>query len=73
MVEVAFILFHKFNFKQIKIMSLFGLNNPTSIRNIVRGLAWNNVTATYKSIVKDPVVLENIKQWEEKNANNNRH
>ena len=54
-------------------MSLFGLNNPTSIRNIVRGLAWNNVTATYKSIVKDPLVLENIKQWEEKNANNNRH
>ena len=73
MVEVAFILFHKFNFKQRNIMTFFELNNPTSIRNIVKGLAWNNVTIKYKSLVKDSEVLSNIKQWEDKNADNNRH
>ena len=73
MVEVAFILFHKYKKTQRQIMLFFGFNNPTSIRNIVRGMAWNNITIKYKSLVKDETTLNNIKEWEDKNANNNRH
>ncbi|HEY9702985.1 MAG TPA: HNH endonuclease [Allocoleopsis sp.] len=68
MAEVAFILFHKYKKKQKDIMSLFNMNNPTSIRNIVRGLAWNNVTKKYIKIVKDQITLDNMKAWEEKHA-----
>lgn len=73
MVEVAFILFHKYKKTQRQIMLFFGFNNPTSIRNIVRGMAWNNITVKYKSLVKDQATLDNIKEWEDKNGNNNRH
>lgn len=64
-VEVIFILFHKFKKKQVQIMRAFNMNNPTAIRNIVRCLAWNNVTTKYKSIIKDPVALQHMNDWEE--------
>lgn len=69
MVEVAFILFHKFKFTQRKIMTSFNLNNPTSIRNIVKGMAWNNITIKYKPIIKDTTTLKNMEEWENKNEN----
>jgi len=69
--EVIFILFHKFKKKQIEIMRAFNMNNPTAVRNIVRGKAWVNITNKYKSIVKQEAVLLNIKDWEDKNAKHN--
>ena len=49
-------------------MNFFKLNNPTSIRNIVKCLAWNNITAKYKSLIKDEKILANMNVWENKNG-----
>ena len=68
--EVIFILFHKYKKKQIDIMRSFGMNNPTAVRNIVKGLAWVNVTNTYKTIVKDALTLKHFSDWEVKNNAN---
>lgn len=68
MVEVTFILFHKYKRKQRDIMNFFKLNNPTSIRNIVKALAWNNITVKYKSLIKDEKISANMSAWETKNG-----
>lgn len=68
MAEVAFILYHKYKRKQSQIARFFGLSNPTTVRNIVWGNAWVNITSKYKKIVVDKTVLKNIEEWELKNG-----
>ena len=77
MVEAIFILHHKFKIKQVDIMRSFNMNNPTAVRNICRGLAWNNITVKYKSIISTDLSKENMEKWEQshklKNEDNSGH
>jgi len=72
MVEAVFILFHKYKKKQVQIMRKFDMNNPTVVRNIVKCLAWNNVTIKYKSLIKDKVALAHMEDWEKEHTNDNK-
>lgn len=64
MVEAIFILFHKYKKKQVQIMRGFDINNPTAVRNICKCLAWNNITAKYKTLLKDEAAIKNMENWE---------
>jgi 5-methylcytosine-specific restriction endonuclease McrA len=70
MAEVIFILFHKYKKKQTQIMRAFEMNNPTAVRNIVKGLAWNNITYKYKALVSDKVTLMHMEDWNKKTNGN---
>lgn len=77
MAEVAFILYHKYNKKQIEIVRFFKLNNPTAVRNIIWANAWVNVTYKYQSLVKNKTIIDNIEEWKKRNgkksSSNNRN
>lgn len=70
-VEVIFILFHKYKYTQSKLMYLMDLNNATIVSNVTNFKTHKNVTLKYKSIIskakKNTPIWNRIAEYEEKN------
>lgn len=63
-VIAIFIAHHKYNIKQNTLMYKMALNNASVVSCIVRFKSWRNILYPYRSVVKNPKVLEAIKEYE---------
>lgn len=62
-VEVIFILYHKYKYKQSKLMYLMDLNSNTIVRNVTHFKTFKNITIKYKPIVKDKKILKEMEDY----------
>lgn len=69
-VEVMFILFHKYKYTQSKLMYIMNLNNATIVSNVTNFKTHKNLTLKYKKLINKTVrnkkVFDRIKEYEEK-------